>query len=262
MCAMQTLAIIGGTGLSQFDGFTPTKHHAHLMTELGPPSDDIIEGVMGNVRLLFLPRHGRQHSVAPHKINYRANLLALQSLGADAIIAVNAVGGIHAAAVAGHLSVPHQIIDYTFGREHSYLDGEFRPLDYIDFTHPYDEPLRQKLLHALATLTAERDACSSALISNGYSESGVYGATQGPRLESIAEINRLQQDGCDLVGMTGMPEAALARELNIPYASLCLVVNPAAGRSDQLITIADVRRVLDDGMKSVKRVIMTVCESF
>lgn len=260
---MKSLAIIGGTGLSQFSGFTELKRHCHLTTELGSPSADVVEGVLGNIRLLFLPRHGSTHSLAPHNINYRANVLVLQELGAEAIISVNAVGGIHPDAVAGHVSIPDQIIDYTSGREHTYFDGVFRPLDHVDFTYPYDEDLRQKLIAAISSvLSINSGKPCSGLSSRGFSSKGVYAATQGPRLESIAEINRLERDGCDLVGMTGMPEAALARELNIPYASMCLVVNPAAGKSDNLITIDDVRLVLKDGMDVVKQVISQLCEDY
>ena len=246
---MKTLAIIGGTGLTEFHGLEVTQRHSGLNSELGKPSCDVIEGVLGNVRLLFLPRHGQKHSVAPHKINYRANFLALQQLGVDEIIAVNAVGGIADKAKAGHISVPDQIIDYTCGRENTFFDGEFKPLDHIDFSFPYDQGMRQNLISIL----------SSQTLVNGFSDAGVYAATQGPRLESIAEIRRLEQDGCDLVGMTGMPEAALARELCIPYASLCLVVNPAAGKSDQLITMDDIRSVIASGMEDVKSVIADYC---
>lgn len=247
---MRTLAIIGGTGLTEFDQLESITKYSEIDTELGSPSCNIIEGHLGQYRLLFLPRHGHPHAVAPHKINYRANLLALEQLGADEIIAVNAVGGIEGSAIAGHISVPHQIIDYTSGRENTFFDGHFKPLDHIDFTHPYDEGLRSKLISILAGQT----------LINGFSDFGVYGATQGPRLETIAEINRLEKDGCDLVGMTGMPEAALARELNIPYASLCLVVNPAAGKSNELITMDDIRSVIESGMADVKRVIEAFCK--
>lgn len=239
---MQTIAIIGGTGLTEFEALEVIQRHNQLSTDLGAPSSDIVEGMLNGTRLLFLARHGHPHAVAPHKINYRANLLALQQLGAEKIIAVNAVGGIHSNAIAGHICVPHQIIDYTQGRENTFFDGAYKPLDHIDFSHPYDEPLRQQLIQILA----------KQQLVHGFSDFGVYGATQGPRLESIAEINRLEKDGCDLVGMTGMPEAALARELNIPYASLCLVVNPAAGKFEALITMDDIRKVIAEGMQDIK----------
>ena len=247
---MQTIAIIGGTGLTEFENLDVLQRHDRLSTALGAPSSDIVEGMLNGTRLLFLARHGHPHAVPPHKINYRANLLALQQLGAENIIAVNAVGGIHSKAIAGHISVPHQIIDYTQGRENTFFDGIFKPLDHIDFSHPYDEALRQHLIRIISTQN----------IPQGFSDFGVYGATQGPRLESIAEVNRLEKDGCDLVGMTGMPEAALARELNIPYASLCLVVNPAAGKSEALITMDDIRAVIDLGMKEIKQIIHDFCK--
>lgn len=246
---LQTIAIIGGTGLTEFEELEVIQRHEQLSTDLGPPSSDIIEGMLNGTRLLFLARHGHPHAVAPHKINYRANLLALQQLGAEKIIAVNAVGGIHSHAIAGHISVPHQIIDYTQGRENTFFDGSYKPLDHIDFSHPYDERLREQLIHILA----------QQKLQHGFSDFGVYGATQGPRLESIAEVNRLERDGCDLVGMTGMPEAALARELNIPYASLCLVVNPAAGKSADLITMDDIRAVIGSGMAEIKAILTQFC---
>ena len=246
---MKTLAIIGGTGLTEFDQLELINTYTGIQTVLGQPSGAIIEGRLGRLRLLFLPRHGHPHALAPHQINYRANLLALQQLGVDEIIAVNAVGGIHQDAIAGHISVPDQIIDYTTGRESTFFDGVFKPIDHIDFTYPYDEVLRKKLLGILAKRNLKQ----------GYSDFGVYGATQGPRLETLAEINRLENDGCDLVGMTGMPEAALARELNIPYASLCLTVNPAAGKSEVLITMHDIRIVLNSGMAEIKQVIHSFC---
>jgi 5'-methylthioinosine phosphorylase len=247
---VHTFAIIGGTGLSEFTELVNVRIHTDITTKLGKPSGDIVEGELHGQRLLFLPRHGNPHAVPPHLINYRANLLALQQLGADKIIAINAVGGIHANAIAGHISVPHQVIDYTMGREHTFFDGIFKPLDYIDFSYPYDEALRQNLIAVLS----ER-----ALI-NGFSGEGVYGASQGPRLETIAEIKRLENDGCDLVGMTGMPEAALARELDIPYASLCLVVNPAAGKSVGLIPMDEIRSVLSSGMAEIKTILKVLCQ--
>lgn len=242
---MQTLAIIGGTGLTEFPELVNKKIHRDIKTELGQPSAHIVEGELHGQRLLFLARHGHPHAVPPHKINYRANLLALKTLGADRIIAINAVGGIHENASAGHISVPSQLIDYTYGRENTFFDSVFKPLDHIDFSHPYDEPLRQKLIAVL----------SKQALEHGYSDFGTYAATQGPRLETIAEIKRFKSDGCDLVGMTGMPEAALARELNIPYASLCLVVNPAAGISDRLITMQDIKQVLTTGMQDIKSIL-------
>lgn len=239
------IAIIGGTGLTELSG-PEIIQQAVVETPLGATSGVVTEGRWQEREILFLARHGHPHSVAPHKINYRANLLALQQMGTKAIIAVNAVGGIHAQMDSGKIVIPHQVIDYTWGRESTFFDGDFKPLDHIDFSHPYDETLRQRLISAAEQ--CELDVC----------DFGVYAATQGPRLESIAEINRLEKDGCDLVGMTGMPEAVLARELNIPYASLCLVVNPAAGKSEHEITMDDIRAVLDGGMEQVRQMLATV----
>lgn len=237
--AFNKVAIIGGTGLTQLEGPEITGSY-DLTTELGQPSGPVQEGRWNGRDVLFLARHGHPHAVPPHRINYRANLLALQQLGADAIIAVNAVGGIHHSMQSGVIAVPHQVVDYTWGRESTYFDGEFRPLDHVDLSYPYDEELRQQLIAAAAAIALP--VC----------EFGVYGATQGPRLETVAEIARMEKDGCDLVGMTGMPEAALARELGIPYASICLVVNPAAGKSEGLITMDEIRAVLSGGMQKVR----------
>ena len=238
----KTTAIIGGTGLTELPAIEIVQQH-DIETDLGRPSSPVSEVDWCGQRVLFLARHGHPHSVPPHRVNYRANLLALQQLGAEQIIAVNAVGGIDADMGAGVLVIPDQIVDYTHGRADTFFDGIYRPLDHIDFTHPYTDDVRQQLIKAA------RD------IQLPIMDGGVYAATQGPRLESIAEINRLEKDGCDLVGMTGMPEAALARELDIPYASLCLVVNPAAGKSDALITMDDIRRVLTEGMQKVQQVL-------
>jgi 5'-methylthioinosine phosphorylase len=239
---MQRIAIIGGTGLTRLEGPEIVREH-RIETALGQPSGPVQEGRWGNHEVLFLARHGHPHAMPPHRVNYRANLLALQELGAEAVLAVNAVGGIHPLMGAGALVVPDQIVDLTCGRETTFFDGDYRPLDHIDFTEPFDNALRQQLL-------AAGKAC-------GYSlhDRAVVGVTQGPRLETAAEVNYLERIGCDLVGMTSMPEAALARELGLPYASICLVVNPAAGRSDALITMEDIRAVLDTGMDKVRDIL-------
>jgi len=237
------IAIIGGTGLTELDGPVIIRTE-EVTTPLGKPSSPVSVGEWHGSDVLFLARHGHPHKVPPHKINYRANLLALQQLGATHIIAVNAVGGIHPEMGSGRIVIPDQIVDYTWGRESTFFDGEFRPLEHIDLTYPYDASLRQALIQA----------ASEGEITN-ICDFGVYAATQGPRLETIAEIQRLEKEGCDLVGMTGMPEAALARELNIPYASVCLVVNPAAGKSDDIITMEEIAAVISSGMGQVRDLI-------
>ncbi|GGY33087.1 putative S-methyl-5'-thioinosine phosphorylase [Bacterioplanes sanyensis] len=238
---MTITAIVGGTGLTHLEGLELCAKP--IITELGEPSSVPQVGCWHGQSVVFLSRHGQPHAIAPHRINYRANMLALQQLGVTRIVAVNAVGGIHPDMGSGAIVVPHQLVDYTWGRESTFFDGDFRPLQHIDLTHPYDETLRHQLLQAAAS--------AEITVHDG----AVYAATQGPRLETIAEIQRLERDGCDVVGMTGMPEAALARELEIPYASVCLVVNPAAGKSNELITMEDIRAVLAEGMQQVIRLI-------
>ncbi|MGA8277588.1 MAG: S-methyl-5'-thioinosine phosphorylase [Rhodanobacteraceae bacterium] len=210
------LALIGGTGLYDFPGLTDCEQRARE-TPYGAASSDIVIGTHSGRRVGFLARHGSNHSILPHHVNYRANLWALQQLGARRVIGINAVGGIRDDLGPRTLAVPDQIIDYTWGRIGSYCDMPDTAVRHIDFSEPYDASLRQDLLAA--------GRCVGVVLVDG----GCYGATQGPRLETRAEIARMRQDGCDLVGMTGMPEAALARELGIEYACLALVANWAAG---------------------------------
>lgn len=242
---MTVYAIIGGTGLTQLDGLSIDAELV-METPYGAPSAPILRGDYAGRTVLFLARHGHPHRIPPHQVNYRANLWALKQAGAEAIVAVNAVGGIHPAMPAGHFCVPQQIIDYTYGRAQTFFEGELLQVTHIDFSEPYDARLRAALIEALQTERAV------------FSDHGVYGCTQGPRLETAAEILRLERDGCDLVGMTGMPEAALARELELPYACLALVVNPAAGKSSAPITMAAIEQVLAQGMSTIRSVLTRV----
>lgn len=242
---MTTHAIIGGTGLTELTGMTRLEP-INLDTPFGLPSAPVLRGEFGGHQVLFLARHGHPHRIPPHQVNYRANLWALKEAGAEAVLAMNAVGGIHMAMGSGHFCVPHQLIDYTYGREHTFFEGELEHVTHVDFSYPYDERLRQHLITALA---AEGVA---------FSDHGVYGCTQGPRLESAAEVVRLERDGCDIVGMTGMPEAVLARELDLPYACLSLVVNPAAGKSSGVITMAEIEAVLAEGIGKARAVLARV----
>lgn len=242
-------AVIGGTGLSEL--FAGNTAGAVADTPYGATSGAITRTQVDDVALAFLPRHGHPHAVPPHKINYRANLWALHQLGVRHIIAINAVGGIRSDIATGALVIPDQIIDYTYGREHTYSDGTAEAeLEHIDFSYPFDQGLRKALLAVVQSLPDIECV-----------DGGVYGVTQGPRLETAAEINRMQRDGCDLVGMTAMPEAGLARELGLAYASLCVVVNPAAGRGNGLITMDDINRVVEQGMQQVRRVISAYASS-
>lgn len=226
-------AIIGGTGLNQWgrgDALATTPG------EWGAPSGPIYQIDGG----LFMARHGDGHHTPPHRINYRANIAALKAAGATSIVAVNAVGGIAQEAATGALVLPHDLIDYTWGREPSFFDGGERGVEHVDFTQPFDAGLRQAI-----SICAER-------LQQPLVREGVYAVTQGPRLETAAEVRRLANDGCTVVGMTAMPEAVLARELEMAYCSLCLVVNPAAGLSDQIITMEDIRAVVAEGMGKVE----------
>jgi 5'-methylthioinosine phosphorylase len=214
------LAVIGGSGLYQFAGLENTTRRA-LDTPYGAASGDVVLGDFAGMRVAFLARHGENHSLPPHRVNYRANVWALHQLGARRVIGVNAVGGIRGDMGPRAIVVPDQLIDYTHGRHTSYCDVEGAEVKHIDFSEPYTESLRQQLL------AAARAAGVSII------DGGCYGATQGPRLETRAEIARMKRDGCDLVGMTGMPEAVLARELGLEYACLALVANFAAGCGDE-----------------------------
>ena len=239
---MPSVAIIGGTGLSSWQSSGNVQSLAPL-TPYGEASATVRRGELNGCTVMFLPRHGDPHRIPPHRVNYRANLWALREAGAEEVIAVNAVGGITEGLEPGAFCLPDQIIDYTYGREHSFSDSGDVPLQHVDFTWPYDESMRERLK---AVFVETGIACR---------EHGVYGATQGPRLESTAEINRMERDGCDVVGMTGMPEAGLARELDLPYAAICLVVNRAAGRSEGIITMEQIEAVTASGMQQLTSVI-------
>ncbi len=236
------IAIIGGTGLAALENLVIEDERA-VETPWGKPSAPLVTGRLGKRRVLFLARHGNPHRVPPHQVNYRANLWALRDAGVRAVVAVNAVGGIHPEMGPPSIVVPDQLIDYTYGRAHTYFEGELSSVTHIDFTDPYTETLRQELLAAGA-------ACSVPCRAGA-----VYGATQGPRLETTAEIRRLERDGCDIVGMTGMPEAGLAAELELDYACLALVVNWAAGKSDHIITMDEIQAAIDEGMGNVMRLL-------
>jgi 5'-methylthioadenosine phosphorylase len=199
---------------------------------------------------VFLARHGYGHTIAPHEVNYRANLWALKEAGALEVVSVASVGAIRAGIAPGALVLPHQIIDYTWGRHATFYEGRGVPVNHIDFTEPYSAGLRQKLRNAA-------QHCGEKL-----AERGVYAATQGPRLETAAEIDRLERDGADLVGMTGMPEAALAREVSLEYAAIAVVANFAAGRGDsqRAVPLDKIAAVLEEAMGRVRRIIEKLCE--
>ncbi|MFA5983274.1 MAG: S-methyl-5'-thioinosine phosphorylase [Methylococcaceae bacterium] len=232
---MNKLAIIGGTGLTQLADFKLIKTE-QLQTPYGSPSAAYVTGELNGVALVFLARHGNPHSIAPHKVNYCANIWGLQQLGVEQIIAVTAVGGITQDMAPAHIAIPDQIIDYTYNRKHTFFEDPGDPVTHIDFTFPYTPDLRTRLIYAAARANLT------------ISQSATYGCTQGPRLESAAEIKRMQQDGCDLVGMTAMPEATLAKELGMQYAGISVVANWAAGKTQGEITMAEIEHNLHLGM--------------
>jgi 5'-deoxy-5'-methylthioadenosine phosphorylase len=234
------LAIIGGSGLGQLANLSGARREV-VRTPYGEPSGPITFGQLGGRDVAFLARHGYGHTIAPHEINYRANTWALQHIGVKQIVAIATVGGIRPDLVAGKLLLPDQIIDYTWGRPSTFFEGDDQAVTHIDFTHPYDEALRQRIV-----LAAQK-------ISLAINLGGTYGCTQGPRLETAAEIRRMGRDGCDIVGMTGMPEASLARELNLAYAAIGVVANAAAGvgASAERISLDEIGKVLEGAMAQV-----------
>jgi len=236
------LAIIGGTGLTSIKDLQIIRREM-VHTPWGEPSGPLTHGILYGKEVVFLPRHGYGHTIPPHKVNYRANVWALNQIGAGRIVAVAAVGGIHSELTPGRLAIPEQIVDYTFGRGHTFFEDGLSQVVHVDFTQPYSPELRDLLIRAARA--AGVDAW----------EQGIYGATQGPRLETAAEIDRLERDGCDLVGMTAMPEAALARELELGYAHCCVCTNAAAGRGEGEISMAGLEANLKSGMKSVRLVL-------
>ena len=234
---MPLCAVIGGTGLTSLSGLAIEREEA-VVTPFGEPSSVVIHGELAGAKVVFLPRHGEGHAIAPHQINYRANVWALQHVGVTHVLAVNAVGGIGAASKPGGLLIPDQIVDYTWSREHTFFSDD-APVTHVDFTHPYSKRLRQILCEAA------RESGIAVM------EHGTYGVTQGPRLETAAEIDRMEKDGCDVVGMTGMPEAGLARELALDYAAITVVVNHAAGRGPGEITMDIIKKNVTLGMAKV-----------
>jgi len=216
------LAIIGGTGLTQLANLDVSRRQV-VRTPYGEPSGPLTFGAIRGVPVVFLARHGYGHTIPPHQVNYRANLWALKEQGAGDIVSVVSVGGIRTDLGPGRIVVPHQVIDYTCGRMNTFFENE-----------------------------AAAKACGEAAV-----DGAVYAATQGPRLETAAEIDRLERDGADIVGMTGMPEATLAREIDLAYAAIAVVVNHAAGRGASVrgVPLQRIEEVLKDAVGRVRKII-------
>lgn len=241
------LAIIGGTGLTKLANLE-IYHRQVIRTPYGDPSGPLTYGKLNDHDVIFLARHGYGHTIAPHEVNYRANLWALSNQGVTRVVSVASVGGIAPDLVPGAIAVPDQIIDYTHGRKATFFEGRDKPVTHMDFTHPYCEAMRARVLRA------------AALAGEPCLPGGVYAATQGPRLETAAEVNRIERDGATMIGMTGMPECALAKELGICYAALTVVANYAAGRgaSRDGISYKDVEAGLVSSMERVRRILAEV----
>lgn len=239
---MPDIAIIGGTGLTQLKNLEILRREV-VATPYGEPSGPLTHGRLCGRDVVFLARHGYGHTIPPHKVNYRANLWALHQTGVRNVLAVASVGGIREDLAPGNIAFPGQLVDYTYGRAHTFFEQDLEHVTHIDFTQPYDEDLR-------ALLLAAADRAGIAVVRDG-----VYAAMQGPRLETAAEINRLEQEGCDMVGMTGMPEAALARELGLAYACCAVVANWAAGRGNGQDIHAQIDTHLKNGMDKVRRLL-------
>jgi len=244
---MRRLGLIGGTGLDEFGQAIATHD---INSAFGRPSAKFAEYQVGDLQLFFLPRHGAQHEIPPHAVNYQANIDALKQLEVEGIIAVNAVGGISSATPPGSLCVPDQLIDYTWGRAHTFSMAAGDDLLHVEFAHPFDGRVRSDLLRAATAADID--------VTNG----GCVAVTQGPRLETAAEVRRLSQDGCDLVGMTSMPEAALAREAGLDYASLCVTANWAAGLEHEPVTMAAIEATLATAMIKVRNLLGKFFEEF
>ena len=232
-------AVIGGTGLTEIDGLE-VIHREVVHTPYGEPSGPITHGMIAGKRVVFLARHGYASNIPPHRVNYRANLWALKSLGVEKVVAVAAVGGITPLMEPTRLVIPDQIVDYTYGRAHTFFEDGLEHVTHIDFSWPYCAEVRDALLNAAQ--------CAGVSVV----AQGTYAATQGPRLETAGEIRRLERDGCDLVGMTAMPEAALARELGLCYATCAVVANWAAGKCDEEISMAEIHDNLTIGMAQAR----------
>ena len=242
------LAVIGGSGLKNFDGFE-LRRERPAETAYGEVSAPLLEFDTAHGPLFFLARHGRQAHLPPHAVNYRANIRALADVGVTDIITVNIVGGINPGMPPGAWVIPDQLIDYTWGREHTYYEGGASGVEHVDFEAPFDPSLAGRLQQA-----AVRTGVSVQCVAT-------YGCTQGPRLETAAEIERMSRDGCDIVGMTAMPEAALARELGIRYAALCLVVNWAAGKGEQAADVAAMFAVVEREMPRAVAIVRNLMDN-
>ncbi|AOX99294.1 S-methyl-5'-thioinosine phosphorylase [Jeongeupia sp. USM3] len=241
------LAIIGGAGAASLTGLS-VQQRLIVRTPYGEPSGPLIIGELAGRSVLFLARHGYGHTILPHRINYRANIWALAEQGATRVVALASVGGIKPSLRPGVLVLPDQLIDYTWGRQQTFFDGGDQAITHVDFTEPYDGAIRSELLRAAAQTRVP------------LVDGGVYACVQGPRLETAAEIRKIRRDGADMVGMTAMPEAVLAREMNLAYTTLAISVNWAAGvaKSRMEVSQLDAAVVLERRMPDLLAILLAI----
>lgn len=245
---MAKIAIIGGTGLSRLDALGVTRREM-VKTPFGVPSCPLVYGELNGVSVVFLSRHGNRQSIPAHMVNYCANVWALHSVGVERIVAVGVVGAIDDACKVGDIVIPDQIIDYTADRSGSYMRGDLEGFHQIDFSYPFNDELRQKLIQGGARAEVS------------VVDHGTYGTVSGPRLETVAEVRRMERDGCSIVGMSCMPEAALARELAVDYAFCAITVNLAAGKGDGVINVPDWQSGIESGTASAQRMLSETVSS-
>ena len=243
---MNKFAIIGGSAVPHFKKMQIIREET-VLTPFGETSAPLLYGKFANQDFVFLDRHGQTRTTPPHKINYRANMWALQQAGVAHVIGISIVGGIRSDMTPGHFAFPDQLIDYTYNRPSTFFDEDFNFSRHIDFTYPYCPKLHGLMVDSAQELNLD------------FSDDATYGVTQGPRFETVAEINRLERDGCDIVGMTAMPEAALARELDMNYASIAIVGTKAAGRSDGFnVDIKKIKEVVEGSMEQMYELLQSV----
>ncbi|MBL7003384.1 MAG: S-methyl-5'-thioinosine phosphorylase [Gammaproteobacteria bacterium] len=245
-----THAVIGGTGFySMMDDFKIIRREI-IHTPYGEPSGPVVHGEMHGKPIIFLARHGYTHRIPPHKINYRANIWMMKKLGVEKIIAINAVGGISSDLAPEVVALPDQLIDYTYNRKHTFFEEDLSQVVHTDFTYPFTISDRDNLIKAATE--AQINVVTK----------GTYVCTQGPRLETAAEIKKYALEGCNMVGMTAMPEAILAREKGIDYSSIALSVNWAAGIQNEIISMEQISKHVNNGMQQVNQLISVYIKSF
>ena len=237
----QKIGIIAGTGFYNIPGMSEKVDH-DVTNQYGTAR--ITTGIWNSTSVVFLTRHGSGHTIPPHKINFRANIKALKDAGASKVVAVSVVGGVDRTLKAGDLSLIDDFVDFTSGREHTFFDGTTpEGVQHVDVTYPYDREIQAALRQSAQGLSIP------------LREKGIYAGFNGPRFETPAEVRFAALAGATVVGMTGCPEVSLAKEANLPYATIALIVNPAAGLSEKEITIADINAALDMGREKVLKII-------